>query len=694
MEIAPRRRDLSGNDLADRAASPPVPEPPGTDHRLAYQPALDGVRAVSILVVLAFHLEASWMPGGYLGVSVFFTLSGYLITSLLLAEHRRTGGIALVAFYLRRGRRLLPAALVCLAGVGALAAAGVFGDRELRPELLGALAQVANWEALIRDRPYAELFLAPSPVAHFWSLAIEEQFYWVWPLVVLGLATAVGRRGRHAARGGGARLVLPLAAGFVLLGLSAPLTARWLGPEAVYLASWARFAEILAGAVLAAVLAERAAPRWCRHLALPALGVIVVLCVLTPSTGGWPHAGGLPLFSLLTVALVLGLQHPGRTRAVLSLSPFVGIGRVSYGLYLYHWPVIVVLDGPRTGLEGPSLAALRLGVTLAITVVSYVVIEQPIRTGARMPVGTPRFGWAVAAASFAVVALAIQPPGRHQVVAATAAPLAAAPVAGSPAHETPPAGSPGGAVAAGTGAPPTTSVALLGDSLLDWLLRDAAVAGALPGVRIIDGAHEGCDGVVDRPPVRDRRGRVLPVAPRCEEWPVSYAAATEGQAGPVDVAVAKVGGGALLDHRLPTGWTGPCEDMSWYVQDVRERLAWLQERVPDVVVLLPSWLGRLAGWSLPDDHPQRMACVREQMSAVADELGLRVLDLALILCPEGPTGDCGTLRSRDGVHVDPEHADEVLAWLIEQVTSGADHRTSPALGASSPNRAVPDAPGR
>ncbi len=163
--------------------------------KLGYRPALDGVRAVSIALVLVFHLGAPWLAGGYLGVSVFFTLSGFLITSLLLHEREHTNRIDVKAFYVRRLRRLLPASLLCLFGIALLAWIEVIEPRaDLRGSVLASLFQVANWEHLLGHRSYADLFVSPSPVDHFWSLAIEEQFYWLWPLAIAGLTALAARR--------------------------------------------------------------------------------------------------------------------------------------------------------------------------------------------------------------------------------------------------------------------------------------------------------------------------------------------------------------------------------------------------------------------------------------------------------------------------------------------------------------------
>ncbi len=174
---------------------------------MEYQPALDGVRALAVVAVLLFHGGVSWLTGGYLGVSVFFTLSGFLITTLLVRETATSGRVDAGRFYARRARRLLPASLVCIAAVCVLAAAGAFkGVSGLRRDVLGALLQVFNWVKLGSGQSYADLTTAASglrhPLDHYWSLSIEEQFYWVWPVAVLGLVrlSRVDRAGRCCAR--------------------------------------------------------------------------------------------------------------------------------------------------------------------------------------------------------------------------------------------------------------------------------------------------------------------------------------------------------------------------------------------------------------------------------------------------------------------------------------------------------------
>ncbi|MGH2685844.1 MAG: acyltransferase family protein, partial [Actinomycetota bacterium] len=369
----------------------------------ARQPALDGVRAVAVAAVLVFHLGVSWLPGGYLGVSVFFTLSGFLITSLLLHERERAGRIDGPAFYLRRARRLRPGTRVCLAGVATLAMIGVIGERtSLASEMHAAILQFANWDALLSGRSYGALFEVPSPVAHFWSLAIEEQFYLVWPLVMIGLTAWAARRPDRP------RATVALTALFVVLAVSAPLTARWWSADAAYFASWARFAEIAAGGALAAVVVRRRVPARAALLAVPCLVAIVGLCVISPAGRGWAYQGGLPLFALLSVGLILGLQVDGPVRRALSVRPLVYVGKVSYGLYLFHWPLFAILDEQRTGLDGPALAAVRLGASLAIAAISFQLVETPLRLGRLLPqTGRYLTGAALAALVVALAATAV-----------------------------------------------------------------------------------------------------------------------------------------------------------------------------------------------------------------------------------------------------------------------------------------------
>ena len=341
--------------------------------RLAYQPALDGVRAVAVAMVLLFHGGVEWMRGGYIGVSIFFTLSGYLITSLLLAESNATGSVRAGAFLARRARRLLPASAVCILGVALCSRYGLLdGVANLRRDLLGAAFQVQNWVLLASDDSYTEVLATVggqrSPLEHYWSLAIEEQFYWMWPLVFGWLATR--RRDR---------LMGWLTGLTVAAVVAAPLIAFVWGSDAAYWATPARLAEILFGAWLAVALTGRSLGASSARLAPLALGALVLAAILLPADGGLMYRGGLPLIGAASALLIAGLQAPGRLRGLLALAPLVGLGRISYGVYLYHWPIYVILDEARTGLSGPALLGLRVALTLLAATLSFVLIERPIR---------------------------------------------------------------------------------------------------------------------------------------------------------------------------------------------------------------------------------------------------------------------------------------------------------------------------
>ena len=374
-----------------------------------YQPALDGVRALAVALVLVFH--QGWLDGGYVGVSVFFTLSGYLITSLALVEHDRTGRLDVGAFYGRRIRRLLPASLACLAGIVVLAWSGVFDAVEdLRRDIWAALAQVYNWVALSGGQTYADLVAGgdgvPSPLDHYWSLAIEEQFYWLWPLAMVAVLRS-GRRGR----------VLWVGALTLAGALAAPLIAAVWGGDAAYWATPARLGEILVGALVAVILhgrwSTRPLPRAVAWFGVGGAGVVAWAAVTWPAGSGPAYEGWLPVFALATAGVVVGLQVPSPLRRLLSWRPLVALGTISYGVYLYHWPVYVVVDE----------FAVRIVLTIALAAVSFRLLERPIRTG-----GLPRPALAgVAACSalalvVAIVPLATAPSWMQSADAATLAP--------------------------------------------------------------------------------------------------------------------------------------------------------------------------------------------------------------------------------------------------------------------------------
>jgi peptidoglycan/LPS O-acetylase OafA/YrhL len=370
----------------------------------AYRPYLDGLRAVAILGVLVYHLDRAWLPGGYLGVDLFFVLSGYLITMLLLGEHARTGRIDLPAFWSRRIRRLLPALLVLLVVMAALIWVGgdLLAQGRARGDLLATLFYFANWQFIAEGQSYFNQFVAASPDRHTWSLAIEEQFYLAWPLVaafVLGRFKALG---------------LAVVAGTVAVG-----SALWLAvlfdpvdPSRAYFGTDSRIFEILVGASLAIALAGRFRARLVsvgRLVAPIALLALIAAYVGLADDNALYYRGGAVLVCLAAAALIAGLEGGSPVARLLSVRPLVLVGLVSYGLYLWHFPIITYVNEWLGPTSLPQWAALATGLTVAATVVSYVVVETPIRrrgmlVGLRL---TPRRLVGVVPAASGVVAIAI-----------------------------------------------------------------------------------------------------------------------------------------------------------------------------------------------------------------------------------------------------------------------------------------------
>jgi peptidoglycan/LPS O-acetylase OafA/YrhL len=387
---------------------------------LGYVPALDGLRAVALVGVLCFHQRFAWAPGGFLGVSTFFTLSGFLIARLALGEWGRTGTLSLGGFWERRARRLLPAALVTVAGVALLAWRTGIGGQAVHGDLLASLAYVANWRFAATSGDYGQLFTDPSPVAHMWSLAIEEQFYLLFPVVFILLM-------RDRGRGGPGRVLRRAGAVWAALALASFASAAWVARSGssglAYYATTTRAAEILVGVVAAYVVVSRPGRRL-----LARRGVGVGLTVAAPvavvglawlwhvTSLGSPalFRGVTALNSLLTVVLVVAVTRAGArgpASAVLGLWPLRQVGKVSYGAYLLHWPVFLVLDTERTHVDAPGrLFVLRVAVTFALATAMYLLVEAPLRH--RVRVGRRRLatGFAIAMVGVAVLAVAVPVP--------------------------------------------------------------------------------------------------------------------------------------------------------------------------------------------------------------------------------------------------------------------------------------------
>jgi peptidoglycan/LPS O-acetylase OafA/YrhL/lysophospholipase L1-like esterase len=355
---------------------------------LGYLPALDGLRAAAVVAVMLYHGGVTWMRGGYLGVDAFFVLSGFLITALLLGEWRSTNGIAFRQFWARRARRLLPALGLVVLGVilyGALLAPAYQLD-SLRADTLSTLGYVTNWRLIFSGQGYFDQFAVPSPLRHAWSLAIEEQFYLVWPLVVFALC----RWARLSWRAMAALFASLAVASAILMAL---LYER-AGVTRVYYGTDTRAQALLVGATLAVIYLARhhasvgaARIRADRALSAAAFVAVVLTAWLWVTAGDdttWLYQGGYFLAAVAIAAVIARVvqPRPGPLAAVLSLAAVRWVGQISYGLYLWHWPVFVVLTADRIGLDGTLLLLVRLAATFALATTSYYLVEIPVRRGA------------------------------------------------------------------------------------------------------------------------------------------------------------------------------------------------------------------------------------------------------------------------------------------------------------------------
>ena len=375
---------------------------------MPYSPGLDGLRALAVIAVLLYHADLAWIPGGFLGVEVFFVISGYLITALLLCEWRQRGTIDLKGFWIRRARRLLPALYVLL--VVCLAYAVVFLPGEvagLRGDVVAAFGYVTNWYLIFGQESYFEAVGRPSLLKHLWSLAVEEQFYLIWP-PVLALGLFIGaRRLRY-------RRVLTVA----LVGAAASAVAMALlyqpgvDPTRIYYGTDTRATGLLCGTALAFLWlpGEKYLPSMARHhrlelggrgrfrrrwgwttpllldiLGFGALGALIWFSLHLGEFQPFLYKGGFALVAISTTAMIMAVVNPYTFigARILGSAPLRWLGVRSYGIYLWHWPVFMVtrpdLD---VSFGGLPLLALRLSAPVLLAHLSYRYVETPVRRGA------------------------------------------------------------------------------------------------------------------------------------------------------------------------------------------------------------------------------------------------------------------------------------------------------------------------
>jgi peptidoglycan/LPS O-acetylase OafA/YrhL len=636
-----------------------------SEGRLRYQPGLDGLRALALIAMLAFHDDR--LQGGFLGLTTFFTLSGFLITGLILSEFGSTNRVSLGRFFARRSRRLLPAALI-----GILVAAGVSvalrdGQTSLnfRYDALSALAEVANWRFLVSGREYANLLATPSPLLHYWSLSVEEQFYLLLaPLIVALLALARGSRKVMA----GALVtlaVLSFVDGWFMVNRSV---------DRAYYGTDTRALEFLIGSLLAVVMSRRTLTK-VQSRTVASIGPVVLVAlavgtVIAEVTDVGLFRGGLLLFACGSGLVVLAACEPGPVRWLCSIPVLIGLGRISYGVYIFHWPVFIWLNRARTGLDPQMLTVVRMTVTIGLAVVCYVLVEQPIRQ--RRFVKGQRTRWVAVPAAMSVAALGAL------VVGAAAPPLVAnfAPEASQAAvlrearrqEQASPKTQP---VASHTedsspergGAPrPVKRIMIVGDSVALTLGRGIERWGAQNGVAVLNDGLNGCPLLVGAD-VRGYWGVATRPADMCQSdrrWP-TYLAEFKP-----DLVLALYGAWDVYDASFDRGKTWVSAGMPEFDRFYRGQVEGAAEQLgatgAHVLWLTPPCFGANSGSLDPDAvwyDPQRVEVLARIEHEVAAENGMAITDIAH---DGGCPVDFGTRP--DGVHYSDSGADETTDRLV------------------------------
>ena len=631
-------------------------------------PALDGVRAVAVALVLAGHGGIPGVSGGFLGVDVFFVLSGFLITSLLLDEQGRTGRIALAGFWIRRARRLLPALIVMvLAVVAARATFPPEATATLRDNAVAAFFWVANWAFVAQRTDYFSQGTPPSPLQHTWSLGVEEQYYLLWPLLLIAVVAVIGARARWA--------VFALAtAGAVGSAAAAILMASDAGVNRVYFGTDTRAQALLVGAAAAALLVRDWSvltaggtlirTRWRRWVAggLSVLGLLMLAVLAHFATGSArDFRAGLLLAVAVAAVLVVApvaLDQGGFIARALAWRPLVWLGAISYGVYLWHWPIFLALNGERTGWSGWRLFALRCAATVAVAAASWWLLEQPIRRWRPVIVPMLPLAGATAATAAAVTMLVLPvgtkpadlPMGPDVDSAALVAPEVPVEVKS----------------AAATPTPGTKRVAVFGDSVAWTLMR---YMPPTPGINFANYTTIGC-GIARGGPYR-YVGETLNQKPECDAWPVRWSQRINHDRP--DVVLLIVGRWEVVDRVNEGRWTHVGDDAydAYLRGELHRALDTLTSTGAHVVVTTEPYnrRGERSDGSLyPEDQPARAdrwnALLR---SIIGKRPDVTLLDLNNKLCPNGYyTSKVDGIKMRiDGVHPTPEAVKWLAPWLTD-----------------------------
>ncbi len=627
------------------------------------------------------------MGGGFIGVDIFFVLSGFLITSLLLDELGRSGRIDLTGFWIRRTRRLLPALVLMVLTVAAarelLPYQALTG---LRSDAIAAFLWIANWRFVAQETDYFTQGAPPSPLQHTWSLGVEEQYYIVWPLLLIAMTLLLAARSRRYFRRatvGGVRFTAFVIAtlGVMASAAAAIIFTSDATRDRIYFGTDTRAQALLIGAAASALLVRDwpslnrgwclIRTRWGRRIArfLPVVGLAGLAAIThyaTGSVGEFRH--GLLIAVAIAAVLVvapMALEQRGAAARILAWRPLVWLGTISYGVYLWHWPIFLALNGERTGWTGFGLFGARCAATLAAAAASYWLIEQPIRRW--RPERVPLLPLAAATvASAAAATMLVVPVGTGPGLREVGLPpgvSAVAAISPSPPGANQPGPTPG---PRDPNQPFTVSV--FGDSI-GWTMMH--YLPPTPGFKFIDHTVIGCS-LVRGTPYR-YIGQTLEQRAECDTWPGRWS--TQISQDRPDAALLIIGRWETVDRVNEGKWThigDPVFDayLNFELQRALNIVGSTGVRV--MVATVPYSRGgeKPDGRLYPEDQPDRANQWNTMLrSTVGQHPNVGIIDLNKKLCPDGVyTAKVDGIKVRsDGVHLTPEGVKWLIPWLEESV---------------------------
>ena len=667
-------------------AAPPAPIPAAPARPRPRIAALDGLRGLALLGMLAWHAHVDWVKGGFARMTIFFVLSGYLAAASWLSLRRREVDRPYRTFWRRRVRRLVPLTVVGVAlGVAVTAWFGTDGAvRNLRGDATSVVIGASNWRFLLNGQSYGELFERPSAFQHFWSLSLEEQCFWLLPVVLAGALALGGRRA----------WVLLLAAGAALAAI--PLVVHH-SPDAAYYGTHVRGGEFLVGVVLAVLLERHGGEvpeRWRRPVqavGAVSLAALVLVMLSVDRTLPWLCQGGLGLFAIPAVAVVAACRAGrGPATVVLSVAPLAIVGRAAFSIYVLHWPLFQVMTPERVGLDGGWLALAQITVGITVGLVAFRWLERPLMDSQRSLAPSGALGrlWAderravpalgAAAAVVVVAALAVPTPpapydlralearlsdGHHLEVDEARTVLETTPVVATAARPAVPLPNPADEVRIGFFGG-STSVAL-GAVGGPWTEQDPSIELA-PGY-----ARLGCglvtEGLRTFGQTPEGEPKQAPPDDYCLDWQLRWPATATIQQ--LDVAVVMTGVWETADWVMGDPPTArhvgdPAFDLLLALR-LHEAIDRFEERGVAVVLVTTPVIGEGADGTarqrrhLGPDHAQRVARFNELVQQVAAEHpGVEVIDYGGFVDGLAPETSAGWLP--DGIH--PTEAAGATIW--------------------------------